>query len=94
MVGLTGSRACVCVCACESSPCPSNSITCRFQLERCKNIDTYVSMKGNKGQLCWLWKKVGKWVESATVGGALVQEVPASYMYMIPILIRVHMCIQ
>ena len=36
---------------------------------------------------------MGKWVESATVGGALVQEVPTNYMYMIPILIRVHMCI-
>ena len=31
---------------------------CRFELVRSKNIETYVTIKGNKGQISWLWKKV------------------------------------
>ena len=59
-------RACVHVCVwcthchkCRLCVSALLSHSCvRFQMERCKNVDTYVMMKGNKGQLCWLWKKV------------------------------------
>jgi phosphoethanolamine N-methyltransferase len=40
-----------------SLPAP-NGGRYRFELVRSKNIETYVTIKGNKGQISWLWQKV------------------------------------
>jgi len=46
-----------------------------FELVYCKNLETYVKLKGNKGQICWLWKKVEvKEIKEVGWSGAVAAE--------------------
>lgn len=37
---------------------PSDGVEYGLELVRARNLETYVAVKGNKGQMCWLWRKV------------------------------------
>ena len=37
---------------------PADGLEYGLELVRTRNLETYVAVKGNKGQICWLWRKV------------------------------------
>jgi len=37
---------------------PADGVEYGLELVRTRNLETYVAVKGNKGQICWLWRKV------------------------------------
>jgi phosphoethanolamine N-methyltransferase len=66
-----------------SIPAP-NGGRYRFELVRSKNIETYVTLKGHKGQISWLWKKV--WTGSGH--GESFQEFLDSRLYTLNKILR------